>query len=76
MVPLLVWPMCVCVHARLLSISDVRGPVLLFSGTLRDAHTSRRVPRGVKELRRPLSQSYWAVMTLEVVGFFLSTSLI
>lgn len=38
-----------------------------------DAGTSRRVLSGVKELRCPLSRSYWALMTS---GLFLFTSAI
>lgn len=37
---------------------------------LGETHTSRHVLKGVKELHCPLSQSYWAVMTLEDVRFF------
>lgn len=50
--------------------------ILSFSHPLRDANISRRVLRGVKEPCCPLSQSYWAVMTLEDVRFFLFTSVI
>lgn len=68
---------CTAIHTnRPCSVSHTCTAFLSFNQPLRDAHTSRHVLRGVKELRCPLSQSYWAVMTLEDVRFFLSTSVI
>lgn len=76
---------CVCMHIDTHTHTRARWTAQHFtrvrtpfshSLTLRDAHTSGHVLRGVKELRCPLSQSYWAVMTLEDVGFFLSTGVI
>lgn len=63
-------------HTGLLCLSDTCKSFLTFPHPPRGAHTPRHVLRGVKEQCCPRSQSYWAVMTLEDVGFSLFTSVI
>ena len=68
---------CARIHTNRPAQTCARTPLIQSpSEGCAHTHTSRHVLSGVKELRCPLSQSYWAVMTLEDVGFFLSTSVI